>query len=173
MLTRHATPQEYANVNGTSPPTIRRNKGNTRPPQPAYWKHEIRGLICANCQARWATEAHHILRVQTLRRNAKSHDYTFAAVLWDRRNRLPLCTTCHGRHHNRQQPISQTILRRFASHVWDFAGELGLNTAIDREYPQGADCTPPHAETRGVQLAAQAPAASSRRQQEGGAYGPP
>lgn len=140
MLTRHATPDDPDK--GTKRRVKGRSKGSARPPQPAYWKQEIRGLPCANCGVRRATEAHHIVRVQTLRSNAKSHNYTFAAVLWDRRNRLPLCETCHGRHHNRQEPISQAILRSFASHVWDFAGELSLTTALDREYPQGADCSP-------------------------------
>lgn len=102
--------------------------------------HEGIGHRCAVCGNRYRREceAHHILRVQTLRKQASLRGFDFERVRWDLRNRLPCCPTCHSRHHSRLRPIPAAILRAHAPKVFQFARELGLLHILEREYPASA-----------------------------------
>jgi hypothetical protein len=144
---RRATAAEYARANGGRSGKIppagerhpRRSKGVGRPPTPYWWREEIKGSLCVVCEKRIATEGHHIIRFQVLRREAKRLGYELAAVAFDRRNRLPVCADCHANHHSRSRPIGRDVLLRVARWVFDFARETGLEAALEREYPQGAE----------------------------------
>jgi hypothetical protein len=100
------------------------------------WNRAIRGTLCVVCQKRPATEGHHILKEQVLRRYAAAHGYDFEEVRFDPRNRLGVCKDCHANHHSRAQPITRETLWRFARWVFDFARTVDLEWALDREYPE-------------------------------------
>lgn len=92
-------------------------------------------MVCGNTY-RVECDAHHIVPLQTLRREAKRLGFDFERVRWDRRNRLACCRICHERHTSRHRPISRSVLVRHASKVFQFARELNLTWALDREYPE-------------------------------------
>lgn len=92
-------------------------------------------MVCGNTY-RVECDAHHILPVQTLRREAKRLDFDFERARWDRRNRLACCRVCHERHHSRHRPISRDVLQEHAPKVFQFARELGLTSQLDHEYPE-------------------------------------
>jgi hypothetical protein len=100
--------------------------------------HEGIGHVCAVCGNRYRNEceAHHVLRVQTLRTQASVRGFDFEQVRWDRRNRLPVCAVCHQRHHSRFRPIGRAVLEACAPKVFQFARELGLLHVLEREYPE-------------------------------------
>jgi hypothetical protein len=122
----------------------KRSRGMGRPPTPAFWKGEVFGTICVVCLERPATEGHHIISVQRLRQEAKRRGFELLDVLWDRRNRLPVCSTCHARHTNRSRPIQRRVLLLFARWVFDFAREIDLEHVLDREYPDEGVRTDPY-----------------------------
>lgn len=118
----------------------RRSRGRSRPSQPRWWRGEFDGSLCAVCERARAVQGHHIIRAEVLRREARRLGYELRDVMWDRRNRLPVCQICHERHHNRSRPIARAVLRRVArGGVFDFARELGLEPALEREYPEAAN----------------------------------
>jgi hypothetical protein len=100
------------------------------------WNRAIRGTVCVVCRERPAVEGHHIVKEQVLRRYAAGCGYDFEEARFDWRNRLGVCRDCHANHHSRSRPISREVLWRFAPWVFDFARELGLEWALDREYPE-------------------------------------
>jgi hypothetical protein len=116
-----------------------RKRGRPRPKRPFWWRGELDGSICAVCEQAPAVQGHHIIRAEVLRREARRLDYEMHDVMWDRRNRLPVCQRCHERHHNRSRPIRREVLLRVARWVFDFAHELGLEPALEREYPETAN----------------------------------
>lgn len=107
---------------------------NRRIPTPEEWFIEIRGSVCVACEEPPAEEAHHIIRVQVLRREAWARKYQLEDVIWDRRNRLPLCKECHADHHSGKRRLSHELLYRVARWVYEFAEDLGLESALEREY---------------------------------------
>lgn len=116
-----------------------RKRGRPRPRQPLWWRGELDGSLCAVCEQARAVQGHHIIRAEVLRREARRLGYELRDVMWDRRNRLPVCQRCHERHHNRSRPIAREVLLRVARWVFDFARELGLEPALEREYPEAAN----------------------------------
>lgn len=102
--------------------------------QPVWWRGEILGTVCVACETRPAVEAHHIIRLQVLRREANTRGFVFREVAFDRRNRIGLCTDCHTNHHSGARRLPVVLLERVACWVWDFAGELDLTWVLDRDY---------------------------------------
>lgn len=100
------------------------------------WNRAIRGTVCVVCRGRPATEAHHIVREQVLRREAPGRGFDFDEVRFDPRNRLGVCKDCHAAHHARVRPISRETLWRYAPWVFEFATDLDLAWWLDREYGQ-------------------------------------
>jgi hypothetical protein len=88
------------------------------------------------CKEAPATQGHHIIAAQLLRREALRRSVALLPILWDRRNRLGVCPDCHANHHGRSRPIVREVLLRDAVWVFGFARELNLEWALDREYPQ-------------------------------------
>ena len=103
-------------------------------PTPEAWFMEIRGSVCVACEQAPAEEAHHIIRVQVLRREAWARKYKLEDVIWDRRNRLPLCKACHADHHSGKRRLSHDLLYKVARWVYEFAEEHGVEHALEREY---------------------------------------
>jgi hypothetical protein len=101
---------------------------------PAIWHRGIEGTVCVACRKRPATDAHHIIRVQTLRKEATGRCFDFETVRWDTRNRLGLCRQCHGEHHSGKARLTHELLWRYARWVYGFAEHLGLECALEREY---------------------------------------
>lgn len=87
--------------------------------------------MCEVCGVRPATQAHHIIREQTLRRWAGEHGYDFQAARFDVRNRLWVDDACHGAHTNASRRISLSSLPAAAFH---FARAVGLEWALDQDY---------------------------------------
>jgi hypothetical protein len=79
---------------------------------------------------------HHLIRQQTLRKEAAAGGFDFESVRWDLRNQLPVGEPCHASHHNASRRIPRDVLEAYAPGVFDFARELGLTWALDREYPE-------------------------------------
>lgn len=103
------------------------------------WNRAIRGTLCVVCQQRPATEGHHIIKEQVLRRYSTSNGYDVEDVRFDPRNRLGVCKDCHANHHSRARPITRETLWRFARWVFDFARTVDLEWVLDREYPAATD----------------------------------
>lgn len=98
------------------------------------WNAAVRGSICVACRERPATEGHHIVKEQTLRKYARQRGYDFETVRFDTRNRLAVCKRCHANHHSGYRRFSKELLLRFARWVFDFARELDLEWALERDY---------------------------------------
>lgn len=107
-----------------------------RDDRPVRWSMAVRGLPCAACRSKAAVEAHHIIRVQVLRRYAVSNGYDFDDVQWDGRNRLGLCRDCHANHHAASRKLPRELLWHYARWVFEFADELGLGWVLDHDYPE-------------------------------------
>lgn len=111
-----------------------RARRSRRPASEAGWHEEILGSVCVACEERPAVEGHHIIRVQVLRREAETRGFVLADVIWDRRNRLPLCRECHAEHHSGKRRLSHDLLYRVARWVYDFAEGLDLEWVLERDY---------------------------------------
>lgn len=131
---RRATALEYAAANGDLNAARRVARGDIGFKQPRWWMGEIRGTLCVVCGKRKAVAGHHVIRLQTLRREAVRLGYDFKVVAYARANRLPVCRSCHDNHHARSRPISREVLLRAAPRVFEFAASLGLSHILDREY---------------------------------------
>jgi hypothetical protein len=57
------------------------------------------------------------------------------AVLYDKRNLMPLCRRHHGAHHSGMYRIPLAVVRAACPKIDQFAGELGLSWFLDRYYP--------------------------------------
>lgn len=111
---------------------LRRRPRRTLPSVQAAieWKRR-RVYRCAVCN-RQAHHRHHIIYVQHLLRLAPDHGRPIEEVLWDLRNMLPLCESCHSRHHSAFSRIPRHLL---PDEALEFAAELELGWFIVREYP--------------------------------------
>lgn len=101
---------------------------------PAIWHRGIEGTTCVACRKRPAVDAHHIIKVQTLRKEAEARGFDFERARWDTRNRLGLCRQCHSGHHSGKGRLTHDLLWRFARWVYDFAEGLDLEWVLDRDY---------------------------------------
>jgi hypothetical protein len=101
---------------------------------PAIWHRGIEGTTCVACHERPAVDAHHIIRLQILRKEAQAKGFDFECVRWDTRNRLGLCRHCHSGHHSGKVRLSHDLLWRYARRVYTFAEELELERVLDRDY---------------------------------------
>jgi hypothetical protein len=135
---RRATPVEDARANGRRKRSRRGNGSGRR----SAWGLNARGKCCAvcGCSDCPGVEGHHIIRVQVLRKEAGFRGFDFEAVHWDLRNQLPVGRLCHASHHNARRRIPRAILEAHAPQVFAFARELGLEWALDREYPVEVAC---------------------------------
>jgi len=98
------------------------------------WGKGIRGKPCAVC-GRGPCQGHHVITQQQLRRIARTNALDLQSLLWDSRNRLPLCEACHYAHHQRRRTVPRAVLRRHCPKVFQFARELDLEWWLEREYP--------------------------------------
>lgn len=102
----------------------------------------MRGKPCAVCGRR-PSFGHHVIDQEELRKLARSRGLDVDRLLWDERNRLPVCEGCHHAHHRwllRSSPtgrIPRAVLRRHCPDVFAFAASLGLEWWLEREYPSG------------------------------------
>lgn len=77
---------------------------------------------CAVCSKRRRTERHHVLRAQTVRREHGD--------LSDPRNKIEICSRCHGRHTSGMERIKLAVLPDAA---FEFAVDLlGPGKAFNR-----------------------------------------
>jgi hypothetical protein len=134
---RAATPLEYAQANGRRKRS-RRGEGRGRR---SAWAAYARGKCCAvcgrpDCQP---VAGHHLIRQQVLRKEAALRGFDFETVRWDLRNQLPTGEPCHASHHNASRRIARAVLEAHAPRVFEFARELDLGWALDREYPPAGD----------------------------------
>lgn len=107
--------------------------------QRAAWAAHGRTGLCLVCGHRPATQGHHIVTQQELRKAAVDTGVELAAIRWDRRNLLPVCDGCHANHHSRSRPISLAVLRVHAPLVFAFAAEVGRAWWLTRTYPDGTE----------------------------------
>jgi hypothetical protein len=136
--TREATADEYMHANGRKRKRGRRGEEKRRR---AAWAAHARGKRCAVCGHPGCrpVAGHHLLRVQVLRKEAGFRGFDFDVVLWDLRNQLPVGEPCHAAHHNASRRIPRAVLETHTPEVFDFARELGLEWALDREYPSAGE----------------------------------
>lgn len=99
------------------------------------WAKAARSKRCVLCRANFAS-GHHIISQQQLKANAQANSRDLERIRWDRRNLLPLCQRCHGRHHSRMRPVTLQELRRYAPKVFQFAREIGELAWLQRMYPK-------------------------------------
>jgi hypothetical protein len=78
------------------------------------------GGVCAG-----PVQGHHAIAKQSLKRHGLHR------VLWDPRNRVPVCEHRHEQHTTRYRPIPRSLL---PASVFEFADELGLGRYIDKVY---------------------------------------
>lgn len=98
------------------------------------WARGVHGKGCIVCGAR-PSQGHHVITQQALRRHAADRDMDAQRLLWDRRNRVPVCAICHHAHHAWTRRLPLSLVERHAPRVRQFARELGLEWLLDREYP--------------------------------------
>lgn len=98
------------------------------------WRDGIEGQACAACGSHVNVQAHHIIARAELRDRGLLH------LVWDTRNRLPLCAEpapnrCHDRHTCAFKRVPLAILPEAA---WEFAREIGLEWYLERFYDEQA-----------------------------------
>jgi hypothetical protein len=101
-----------------------------REPTPPEWREDLGP--CRRCGSTKNVEGHHVIPRRILR------TLGLGWLIWDRRNRLPLCARCHGRHEMRVAPIPAELLPLSA---WEFADEAGLRWYIERHYEPTSGAT--------------------------------
>lgn len=107
------------------------------------WAKTFRALSCASCGAVTdfprgiIVEGHHIVRQALIRERGKAEGWAeeeLARRLWDLRNGLPLCSTCHANHHSGMKRLAWSLVLRHAAKVEQFAREVELTRRARREY---------------------------------------
>lgn len=108
--------------------------------QRRYWRTTAISGGCVMCQAfpvaaadrvTFAAdlarmEGHHVVPKQLVKREG------FPGRVWDVRNGMGLCGYHHARHENYVQRIPRDLV---SNDAFEFADELGLDWAIDKDYP--------------------------------------
>jgi 5-methylcytosine-specific restriction endonuclease McrA len=89
------------------------------------WAYAARISRCAVCN-RQAHHGHHIIYKQHLVPRDDA-----AERVWDLRNMLPVCASCHARHHSAFCRIPREVLPPAAL---EFALEVGLDYLIEQDY---------------------------------------
>jgi hypothetical protein len=101
--------------------------------QADLWRSDLGPCLFAGrdlCEG--PVEGHHAILRQTLRHEGHVDH------VWDRRNRVALCSRHHRRFHLGLLTINQ---RQLPPPVLEFAEELGLGWVIEKRYPPGCrDC---------------------------------
>ena len=126
-------------------PLKRRRKAPLYDPDKEAMREWKRGVhVCALCtrsQENGVTvDCHHIVPQRVLRRwvDGKIHEGVYEAaerplllrrLLWDRRNRLPLCRPDHDAVESRKRVLTRDEVPAGA---WEFAAELGLTWWLTR-----------------------------------------
>lgn len=91
------------------------------------WAKGARAKRCAVCNRAGIIRGHHVLYQQWLNDAARVLGLTereTQRLLWDGRNRMPLCDECHERHHKAMRPIRRHVVRRECPKVTQFAREI-------------------------------------------------
>jgi hypothetical protein len=98
------------------------------------WARAARRRRCVMCGAP-KPRGHHVITQQELRKLPGMHDPVHCeAVLWDRRNMLPLCDRCHARHHSRFAQVPLPLVLQHCPLIVAFAAEHGLTWYLSREH---------------------------------------
>ena len=90
------------------------------------------GKPCAVCGTRRATEGHHVVTRQQLRRIARGWGIDPRALIYSEAAGIALCQRCHARHTSATQRIP---LSKLSPANLRFADALGLRWWIERFYP--------------------------------------
>lgn len=91
---------------------------------------------CAVCGSLSRIEAHHIIAKQTLTWVARERGYDpdrTQGLIWDARNGMALCATCHQRHETAFKRVPFAALPEASL---TFARDNGLFYLIERYYPK-------------------------------------
>jgi len=105
----------------------RRRLTTARREQATRFHRSIHGKRCVSCGAP-ATEAHHAIEAQYLRRHYPLHVY-------DTRNAVPVCGRCHANHTAATRRLPRACLPVEAE---TFAAALGLTHLLERYYRPSA-----------------------------------
>lgn len=81
------------------------------------------------CGAGGRLDAHHVIRVQTMKRHGLP-----AEVIYHPLAGIPACRTCHARHH---AFVARIPRRLVPPGTVAFLASHGLGAAFDRDYPGG------------------------------------
>lgn len=97
-----------------------------------------RGLPGARRLSQGRVQGHHAIRRQYLERFADEIGMPRPLIVWDPRLAVPVCGTidsnrCHDRHTNRAERIPRSCL---PAPVFDAVADYGLESELEREYPQ-------------------------------------
>lgn len=95
------------------------------------WRLAALERPCAVCGSVRGVQGHHVLTVQSLRRELPAE--VFERVRWDVANLLSLCAGCHASHHAGSVRVPRALLPMEAV---VFADGLGLGWLLDRCYPK-------------------------------------
>jgi len=93
------------------------------------WKLDLGACVVCPAEGgacRGSVQGHHAIGKQTLKRLG------LRRLLWDRRNRVPVCEHRHEQHTSGYRPIPRELL---PASVFEFAEEVGLGWWLDRHYP--------------------------------------
>lgn len=110
----------------------------------AWFKAVVfRGAVCIVCGDKKTLQGHHVISQRAIKDLAKELRWSnekLQAVLWDRRNGVPLCSRCHERHESAYRRIPRYLLPssvyRFVHEIDDAAGREVFLARLYREYPQ-------------------------------------
>lgn len=98
-----------------------------------FWQETVRHP-CRVCGSHLNLEAHHVIAKSVLKRELASKGRPCPrGFIWDPRNGLSLCSTCHQRFTNRALTIHREQL---APAHFEFAADHGLTWRLERDYPE-------------------------------------
>jgi hypothetical protein len=97
------------------------------------WTEEARKRPCAMC-GRGPSQGHHVITQQELKHVARAKRVLLMTIRWDLRNMLPLCESCHERHHKGICRVPLLLAFRLCPGLDDFARECDRMWWLARYY---------------------------------------
>jgi len=107
------------------------------------WDVKTKASVCAMCGSNVNVTGHHIIPLRMLKVAGVPQSLWYSPL-----NHLPLCDEpspqrCHKRHELYVRRVPRDVVLAKAPGALDFADEVGLLHAFDREYPVAYDCRVP------------------------------